>query len=101
MSWHFERLTAEPIGLTEGPAWDGSGLLFTNIPNSRILRYDPAADTFSEYQTDTNKANGLILDREGRLYACEGGGRRIVRYETDHSVTVICDSFEGKRLNSP
>jgi gluconolactonase len=101
MSWHFERLTQEPIGLTEGPAWDGSGLLFTNIPNSRILRYVPGEADFSEYQTGTNHANGLILDAEGRLYACEGGGRRIVRYEADHSVTVICDNFEGKRLNSP
>lgn len=107
MAWHFELLLA-PSGLTEGPAWDGSGLLFTNIPNSRILRYDAASGSISEWRTDTNRANGLMLDRQGRLYACEGGipeqpevGRRIVRYEADGGTTVVCDRYAGKRLNSP
>jgi gluconolactonase len=100
MAWEFEVL-AEPMGLTEGPAWDGSGLLFTNIPNSRIMRYDAASDEISVFRTGTNNANGLMLDKNGELYACEGGGRRMVRYEKDGGVTVICDKFEGKRLNSP
>lgn len=100
MAWEFEVL-ADPIGLTEGPAWDGSGLLFTNIPNSRILRYDAASGEISVFRTGTNNANGLMLDKNGDLYACEGGGRRMVRYEKDGGVTVLCDNFEGKRLNSP
>lgn len=100
MAWEFEVL-AEPMGLTEGPAWDGSGLLFTNIPNSRILRYDAASGEISVFRTGTNSANGLMLDKNGDLYACEGGGRRMVRYEKDGGVTVLCDNFEGKRLNSP
>jgi gluconolactonase len=100
MAWEFEVL-AEPMGLTEGPTWDGSGLLFTNIPNSRIMRYDAASGEISVFRTGTNKANGLMLDKNGELYACEGGGRRMVRYEKDGGVTVICDTFEGKRLNSP
>lgn len=100
MAWEFEVL-AEPMGLTEGPVWDGSGLLFTNIPNSRIMRYDAASGEFSVFRTGTNSANGLQLDSAGNLYACEGGGRRMVRYETDGGVTVLCDAFEGKRLNSP
>ena len=100
MSWQFEILV-EPIGLTEGPAWDGSGLLFTNIPNSRIMRYDPQSGALSVFRTGTNQANGLMFDRDGRLYACEGGGRRIVRYEAGGGVTVICDNYRGRRLNSP
>lgn len=100
MSWQFEILV-EPIGLTEGPAWDGSGLLFTNIPNSRIMRYDPHSGALSVFRTGTNQANGLMFDRDGRLYACEGGGRRIVRYEAGGGVTVICDNYQGRRLNSP
>ncbi len=100
MSWQFEVL-AEPMGLTEGPAWDGSGLLFTNIPNSRIMRYDGETGQISVFRTGTNQANGLMFDRDGRLYACEGGGRRIVRYEPDDGTTVICDNYQGKRLNSP
>ncbi|NJN83052.1 MAG: SMP-30/gluconolactonase/LRE family protein [Caldilineaceae bacterium] len=101
MSWEFELLTPETSGLTEGPAWDGSGLIYTNIPNSRILRYDPASGAISEFRTGTNNANGLMFDQAGQLYACESGSRRIVRYEAGGGVTVICDHFEGKRLNSP
>ncbi len=101
MSWEFEVL-AEPMGLTEGPAWDGSGLLFTNIPNSRVMRYDAAGGEISVIRTGTNNANGLMLDVSGQLYACEGGnGRRMVRYEKNGGVTVLCDNYQGKRLNSP
>ncbi len=100
MSWEF-KLLAGPMGLTEGPAWDGSALLFTNIPNSRIMRYDPQDHKVTVFRAGTNEANGLTLDKEGRLYACEGQGRRIVRYELDGSTTVICDRFNGKRFNSP
>jgi len=101
MSWDFVRVSGPYGGITEGPAWDGSGLLFTNILASRIMRYDPATGTTSEFRTDTNHANGLMLDSEGRLYACEGGARRVVRYEPDGSTTVLADSFEGKRFNQP
>lgn len=100
MSWQFELLV-EPIGLTEGPAWDGSGLLFTNIPNSRIMRFDPATGNLSVFRTGTNEANGLMFDKAGRLYGCEGGGRRMVRYEPDGGVTILCDNYQGRRLNSP
>lgn len=100
MEWAFESLV-EPMKLTEGPAWDGSGLLFSNIPNSRIMRYDPESGQVTVRYTDTHNANGLMFDATGRLYACQDGARRIVRYESDGSVTVICDRFEGQRLNSP
>ena len=100
MSWTFEIL-AEPMGLTEGPAWDGSGLLFSNIPHSRIMRYDAATGQISVWREGTNKANGLMLDSQGRLYACEGDGRRMVYYPVDGETVVLCDNYQGKRLNSP
>ena len=101
MSWQFEQLVP-PIGLTEGPAWDGGGLLFTNIPNSRILRWDPATRQWHEFRSGTNRCNGLMLDKAGQLYGCEGGwpetpeiGRRIVRYEEAHQlITPARPMFE-------
>lgn len=100
MSWTFEPV-AGPVGFAEGPAWDGTGLLFSDIANSRVMRYDAASGQTAVYREGTNEANGLMLDPEGRLYACEGGGRRVVRYEPDGGVTVLADQFEGRRLNSP
>jgi len=102
MSWNFE-LIAGPFGFTEGPAWDGRALLFSDIASSRVLRWDPETGETSEFRTGTHNANGLMFDAEGRLYACEGGssGRRIARYEPDGGTTVIADRFEGKRFNSP
>jgi len=106
MAWQFEILL-EPNGITEGPAWDGSGLLFTHIEQSRIMRYDKASGTIAIFRTGTNRANGLMLDKAGRLYGCEqgtpdgAGGRRIVRYDADGGLTVICDHYQGKKFNSP
>ena len=100
MAWDFRLVDGPYGGTTEGPAWDGSGLLFTHIPSSRIMRYDPARGTSSVYLKQTNHANGLMLDRDGALYACEGGARRVVKYSAD-GVIVIADGFQGSRLNIP
>ncbi|MDE2687667.1 MAG: SMP-30/gluconolactonase/LRE family protein [Chloroflexota bacterium] len=101
MSWQFILVNGPYGGIAEGPAWDGSALLFTHIPASRIIRYDPQDRGSSVYRSDTNNANGLMFDPQGRLYACEGGARRVVRYEADGSATVLADGYEGKRLNVP
>ncbi len=101
MSWQFILVNGPYGGTAEGPAWDGSGLLFTHIPTSRIIRYDPQSRGSSVYRADTNNANGLMFDPAGRLHACEGGGRRVVRYEADGSATVLADGYDGKRLNVP
>jgi gluconolactonase len=102
MSFQFEQV-AGPFSFTEGPAWDGNGLLHSDIPNSRIMRYDVTSGACEEFRHDTNESNGLMFDRDGRLYGCEGGpdGRRIVRYEADGSTICIAARFEGQRLNSP
>jgi gluconolactonase len=104
-NWEFETLDPAYGNVTEGPAWDGSGLLFTRIQQSRIMRYDPAANACTIYRANTNCANGLTFDAQGRLYGCEGGAtadaRRVVRYNADQSVTVLADRYQGKRLNIP
>jgi gluconolactonase len=101
MTWQFELVDGPYGGITEGPAWDGEALLFTHIPASRILRYDPGAKTSSVWREGTNHANGLMFDPQGRLLACEGGARRVVRYEPGGGVTVLADKFLGRRLNIP
>ena len=101
MAWEFELIDGPYDGTTEGPAWDGNGLLFTHIPASRILKYDPETGTSSVHRSGTNNANGTMLDPSGTLFACEGGARRVVRYEADGGVTVLTDGFEGQRLNIP
>jgi gluconolactonase len=104
-TWNFETLDPAYGEVSEGPAWDGSGLLYTRIQQSRIMRYDPAGGAVSVWRENTNCANGLTFDAEGRLYGCEGGAtedaRRVVRYEADGGTTVLVDNFEGKRLNIP
>ena len=99
IGWRFEILAEFPV-LIEGPAWDGSGLLFTEIANNRIHRYDPESGKCMVYREGTNEANGLMFDSAGQLFACEGGGRRVVHYDRDET-RVLADSFNGKRLNSP
>jgi gluconolactonase len=102
--WDFELLAEFP-NLIEGPAWDGGGLLFTEIAASTIHRFDPETGNCSVIREETNRANGLMFDVGGQLFACEGGqdetGRRIVRYDPGMPAIVIVDQFEGLRFNSP
>jgi len=86
----------------EGPVWFGDAdcLLFSDIPNNRIMRWSPETG-ISTYRAPSNYANGQTRDREGRLVTCEHGTRRVTRTELDGSITVIADSYQGKRLNSP
>ena len=86
----------------EGPAWFGDAgcLLFSDIPNNRICRWIPGIG-MTIYRDPSNFTNGHTRDRNGRLVSCEHGGRRVTRTEHDGTITVIADSFNGKRLNSP
>lgn len=85
----------------EGPVWFGDMgcLLFSDIPNNRILRLDDAG--VSTFRSPSNFSNGHTRDLQGRLVSCEHGGRRVTRTEWDGRVTVIADSYQGKPLNSP
>ncbi|WP_179379368.1 SMP-30/gluconolactonase/LRE family protein [Jannaschia marina] len=86
----------------EGPVWFGDAdcLLFSDIPNNRILRWTEGTG-ISTYRAPSNYSNGHTRDLQGRLVSCEHGTRRVTRTEHDGSITVIADGFDGKRLNSP
>lgn len=87
----------------EGPAYFAAGkyLVWSDIPNDRLLRYDETDGLVSVFQTPCNNQNGHTVDREGRLVSCEHRGRAVSRIEHDGSRTVLASHFEGKRLNSP
>src|SRR5215469_13618715 len=97
-----ERL-ATGMRWSEGPVWMGDwrALLWSDIPNNRIMRWDEETGAVTVYRKPSNNANGNTRDRQGRLVTCEHSGRRVTRTEHDGSITVLNDKFEGKRLNSP
>jgi sugar lactone lactonase YvrE len=91
------------FGFTEGPVWLGDHLLFSDIPQNRIVRWQMLAHgpEVTTFRTPSGNSNGLTLDRSGRLVACEHSTRRVTRTEIDGTITVLADSYQGKRLNSP
>ncbi len=107
----FRHLTVGSAGLdtiatglrwAEGPVWIGdmNCLLFSDIPNQRIMRWVPGGSA-TVFREPSNFANGHNRDRQGRLISCEHGARRVTRTETDGSITVLADAYMGKKLNSP
>jgi sugar lactone lactonase YvrE len=87
----------------EGPAYQPAwrSLVWSDIPNDRILRYDEASGTVGVFRYPAGYTNGNTVDRQGRLVTCEHGGRRVSRTEHDGVVVTLADRHEGKRLNSP
>jgi gluconolactonase len=87
----------------EGPAYFAAGryLVFSDIPNDRMLRWDETTGAVGVFRAPSGFANGHTIDRRGRLISCEHGGRRVTRTEPDGSITVLADRFEGQRFNSP
>jgi gluconolactonase len=87
----------------EGPAYFPAGryLIWSDIPNDRMLRYDETSGAVSVFRHPAGYSNGNTVDRQGRLISCEHGNRRVSRTEHDGSITVIASHFQGKRLNSP
>src|SRR5579859_851756 len=88
---------------SEGPVWFGDGrfLLWSDIPNNRILKWEEETGVISVFRKPSNNSNGNTRDRQGRLVTCEHGARRVTRTEHDGSITVLLDRFDGKPLNSP
>ncbi len=86
----------------EGPVWfaDGRYLLWSDIPNNRVMRWDETSGSTSVFRSPSNFANGHTRDRQGRLVTCEHGGR-VTRTEYDGTITTLLERFGGKRLNSP
>jgi gluconolactonase len=88
----------------EGPAYSSKGgyLLFSDIPNNRIMKFDEASGKTTVFREKANYANGNAFDRQGRLVTCEHSvTRRVTRTEANGKITVLADSYEGKRLNAP
>ena len=80
---------------------DGRYVLWSDIPNNRIMRWDEETGQTSVFRKPSNFANGNTRDRQGRLLTCEHGMRRVSRTEYDGTITTVADKFEGKPLNSP
>ncbi len=101
MALQWQHVAGPFSRLTEGPAWDGRRLLFTHIPASRIMSYDPETGDCAVFRENTNHTNGLAFDAEGRLYGCCSGGRAIVRFDPDGTTQTIVNELDGQRLNTP
>src|SRR4030043_651625 len=87
----------------EGPVWFGDGrfLLFSDLPNNRILRWTEESGEVSVFRSPSNYANGNTRDRQGHLITCEHDSRRVTRTEPDGKITVLVDNFQSKPLNAP
>ena len=90
------------MGPAEGPLWwkEGGYLLFSDIHNNRRMKWDQMG-SLTVFREPTNRANGLTRDPQGRLLACEHDTRRVTRLEPDGSITVVANSYRGRRLNRP
>lgn len=98
----FERLF-QGCRWAEGPVYVPAGryLVWSDIPNDRMLRWDETTGTVGVFRQPAGYSNGATLDRCGRMVHCEQGSRRVTRTEHDGSITVLADRYEGRRLNSP
>jgi gluconolactonase len=108
----FDRLVPEGAQLrqladgciwAEGPVWlpDENAVLWSDIPNDRVLRWSAADGAVAELYRPADFANGHTLDHDGTVLACEHGTRRVARYERDGSRTTVVDRYRGRRFNSP
>lgn len=88
---------------SEGPAWFAAGryLIWSDIPNNRMLRLDEPSGHVSVFRQPANNSNGNTVDNRGRLVTCEHLSRRVTRTEIDGSITVVADKWNGRRFNSP
>ena len=101
MSWNFENAAPVIGSITEGNAWDGERMLYSNIAMNRIMSLDPESGLVEVWREDTEGTNGLNFDSEGRLFGCSGDGRKIVRFDPSGEMVTIADRVDGRRINSP
>lgn len=107
LSLVFENVHVEKLWTgarwTEGPSYVAAGkyLLFSDIPNNRVMRWDETDGSVSIFETPCNFQNGRTVDPQGRVVACEHGGRQVSRREHNGSVTILANAYQGKKLNSP
>lgn len=94
------RQIAKNLRFTEGPLWKDGTLLFSDIPADTIYQWT-AGGGLTKFRSPSGNSNGLTLDNQGHLIACEHGNRRVSRTEPDGTVKALVEKYEGKRLNSP
>ncbi len=99
----LDRLYVGGCRWAEGPAYFPAGryLVWSDIPNNRMMRYDETDGSVSVFRAPSQYSNGNTVDRQGRLVSCEHGGRRVSRTEFDGTITTLAETFDGKRFNSP
>lgn len=101
--WEWEQI-GDHGSITEGPVWDGTGLIYSQVAASKAWRWDAATGETNVWRVNTNHANGMQFDRSGRLFACEGGGNRVVEINVDSpnsDASVVAESASGTALNMP
>jgi len=101
MDWNFELVAGPSGGLADGPVWDGEGLLFCLVEESRILRYVPRRGEITEFRKYAARTRALAFDAEGHLYGCQSGARRIARYNADGSTNPMESRLDGLFHNYP
>ncbi len=101
MSWKFEDAAPVIGSITEGNAWNGEKLLYSNIAMNRIMSLDVNSGLVEVWRENTEGTNGLNYDSEGRLFGCSGDGRKIVRFDSNGQTVTIADRVDGRRINSP
>ncbi|MFQ6029734.1 MAG: SMP-30/gluconolactonase/LRE family protein [Dehalococcoidia bacterium] len=101
MSWEFELVAGPYSTATDGPVWDGSGVLFTQVGDQKIWRYDPWSGNTIEFRRYTSRTTRLAFSADGILYGAQSGSRRIVKFNPDGSTNQLMDRIDGKYHNHP
>jgi gluconolactonase len=105
--YHLKLSAVERIATgcrwAEGPVWFGDGryLLWSDIPNNRMMKWEEETGAVSVFRKPANFSNGNTRDRQGRLVTCEHGSRSVTRTEYDGQITTLIATHDGKKLNSP
>ena len=98
--WNWELIIKQE-NLTEGPAWNGNELLYSQCSASLTWAWNPDTNKNTIWRKNTNGSNGMLFDKDGNLYACEGEGRRLALYKKNEATITITDNFQGKKYNEP
>lgn len=101
MAWKFERVAGPFQGPANGVVWDGGGAIVSLMEDMRLLRYDPTSGETSELRKYTNRVNGLAYGRNGELYGCQEGGRRLIEFAGDGRMFKVDALLDGKYHNHP
>jgi gluconolactonase len=101
MAWNFERIAGPYTGGMGGLAWDGGKMLFSAIDEGFIRSFDPTTGRVSDYRKHANGINGIAFAPDGRLFACQAGGRRVIQYLADGTAAVTATRLDGAIHNHP